>query len=118
LLASVDDGNVVAPGILAGHAPRTLDRLDSFNRGVVFRWSGTVQPRSLEQRVTMLEQQMQVLRELPARVGAVELQIVQLRGEMKGDFMRVLHEEVLARIATIGEHLQGTPPPARRRTKR
>lgn len=116
-----------------------------------------MQPRSVEQRVTMLEEQMRELRELPARVAGVELQILQLRGEMHeafsatrsefngtldglgaqlrtemhgirdelrgemhgirdelrteirtGDeatrtFMRVLHEEVLARIATLGE---------------
>ena len=90
----------------------------------------------------MLEEQMQELRELPARVAGVELQIMQVRGEMREafsatrgemhgirdelriemhgirdellaeirlgdqatrDFMRMLHEEALARIATIGE---------------
>ena len=94
----------------------------------------------------MLEQQMQELRELPARVAGVELQIVQLRAEMREafsatrvelrsemhgirdelrtemhgmrddlrneiragdqatrDFMRMLYEDTIARIATMGE---------------
>ena len=45
-----------------------------------------MQPRSLEQRVTMLEEQMQELRELPARVAGVDLQILQLREEMQEAF--------------------------------
>ena len=56
-----------------------------------------MQPRSLEQRVTMLEQQMQELRELPTRVAGVELQIVQLREEMQVAFSAIrseLREEV------------------------
>ena len=57
---------------------------------------------------------------LPSRVGALELQIVQLRNEMRVEFsavraeiregdeetrryMRVLHEEVISRIATLAE---------------
>ena len=79
-----------------------------------------MQPRSLEQRVTFLEQQMQGLRDLPARVAGVELQILQLRDEMRleisatreglrsGDhearrLARILYEDVLARIAVLGE---------------
>ena len=77
---------------------------------------------------------MQELRKLPARVAGVELQIVQLREEMREafsatreemtgirgeiragdqatrDFMRMLYEEALTRIATIGE---GTKEPKR-----
>jgi hypothetical protein len=85
------------------------------------------------------EERLALLEALPARVGAVELQIRQLRGEIgeqfsairqelraeikaegeairtelrteirEGDeetrrYMRVLHEEVLARISTIQE---------------
>ena len=77
-------------------------------------------PRSLEQRVTFLEQQMQELADLPARVAGVELQILQLRDEMRvessatweglrsGDdeakhLARILYEDVLARIAVLGE---------------
>ena len=48
-----------------------------------------MQPRSLEQRVTFLEQQMQELRELPARVERMESQILQLRAEMKDGFSAI-----------------------------
>ena len=77
-------------------------------------------PRSLEQRVTILEQQMQELKELPARVTGLESQVLQLRGEMRdgfsairsefraesqetSTFMRALYEDAIARIATMGE---------------
>jgi hypothetical protein len=83
-----------------------------------------VDDKLLKDRVSILEQQMEGLRGLPDRVAAVEVQIVQLRvdmnvgfsalgkelrGEIKaGDeetrrLMRVLHEEVIARIALLGE---------------
>ena len=48
-----------------------------------------MQPRSLEQRVTMLEQQMQQLKDLPGRVERVESQILQLRTEMKDGFSAI-----------------------------
>jgi uncharacterized protein YPO0396 len=96
---------------------------------------------TLTGRVEMLEQKVENLEKLPARVEAVELQIVQLREEMRGEFsavraemraigtelrselhdlgttlrveirqgdeetrrqMRVLHEEVIARIQILG----------------
>ena len=59
-----------------------------------------MQPRTVEQRLTMLEQQMEELKELPARVERVESQILQLRLEMKDEFsairgeMRELREEL------------------------
>jgi hypothetical protein len=70
--------------------------------------------------VTFLEQQMQERADLPARVAGVELQILQLRDEMRveisatreglrsGDdeakrLARILDEDVLARIAVLGE---------------
>ena len=83
-----------------------------------------MQERSIIERVEILKRKVELLEELPARVTAVELQLVQLRDEMRvessstreqlraeiraGDeetrrFMRVLHEEVIARIATIQE---------------
>ena len=104
-----------------------------------------MQPRSIEQRVTVLEQQMQEMRDLPARVTNLESQILQLRKEMREEFsatqsvfrselvhavttirgeqaaavttlkeaiagtnthMRALHEDVISRIATIGERRQ------------
>ena len=90
---------------------------------------------TLTDRVTILERKVEDLAALPARVAGVELQIVQLRGEMRlgfsavrqemademqrareelraeireGDqetrrYMRVLHEDVIARIAALGE---------------
>lgn len=94
-----------------------------------------MQPRSLEQRVTMIEGQMQELRGLPARVAGVEWQIVQLREEMREafsatrsevggkvdglraeiragdqetrDFMRALYEDTKATIRTMGEGKAG-----------
>jgi hypothetical protein len=75
---------------------------------------------TLPERVTVLEQKVEELASLPSRVGALELQIGQLRDEMRVEFsavraeiregdeetrryMRVLHEEVISRIATLAE---------------
>jgi len=105
---------------------------------------------SLERRVDMLEQRVELLEQLPERVTAIELQIVQLRQEMRAEFsatraeardgneqtrlglrdeiragdeetrrtlrdeiragdeetrrfMRVLHENVIARIGALGD---------------
>jgi hypothetical protein len=84
----------------------------------------TMADDALVTRVEILETKMELLENLPDRVSAVELQIVHLRSEMHeqslvvrkalrteirvGDeetrrYMRVLHEEVLSRIATIQE---------------
>jgi hypothetical protein len=41
---------------------------------------------SLETRVDMLERQVEILEQLPARVTALELQFVQLRDEMRAEF--------------------------------
>jgi hypothetical protein len=83
-----------------------------------------VQPRSFEERLTMVEKQMLEMRELPERLTQLESQIVQLRLEARDEFsatraqlreeirsasdrtetlMRVLHEDALTRIATMGE---------------
>jgi hypothetical protein len=83
-----------------------------------------VPERSLSERLEILETKVEALEGLPARVTAVELQILQLRDEMRAAFsatreelraeiragdeetrrhMRVLHEEVISRIATIQE---------------
>jgi hypothetical protein len=90
--------------------------------------------RSLNERVEILEQKMGDLQLLPARMDALESQILQLRGEMRVEFsairerfeetrqlarelhqevlagdkengrlMRVLHEDVVARISLLGE---------------
>ena len=73
-------------------------------------------PESLRVRVERLERRVEILEQLPDRVSAVESQIVQLRDEMRNEFsatralisdvdryMRVLHEDVIQRIATLGE---------------
>ena len=83
-----------------------------------------MQERSVIERVEILERKVLALETLPARITAVESQLVQLREEMRGEFsatreemraeiragdeatrryMRVLHEDVIARIATIQE---------------
>lgn len=80
--------------------------------------------RSIVERVGILEKKVEVLETLPGRVTAVEVQLVQLRDEMRAEFsatrgqlraeihagdgetrrqMRVLHEEVIARLALIQE---------------
>ena len=80
--------------------------------------------RTLTERVRILEQKVEDHASLPARVAGVELQILQLRDEMRAEFsavrqelraeirqgdeetrryMRVLHEEVIARIAALGD---------------
>ena len=98
-----------------------------------------MQERSIVERVETLERKVEALETLPDRVTAVELQLVQLRDEMRVEFsairtdlrgeirtgdeetrqvlrgeiragdeetrryMRVLHEEVIARLALIEE---------------
>lgn len=79
-----------------------------------------MQPRSLEERVTMLERQMLETRDLPQGATKLELQIVQHRQEIRDEFsairsemrtgddntrvfMRVLYEDVLSRLQAIGE---------------
>lgn len=95
--------------------------------------------RNLAQRVAILEQKVEQLEILPARMAAVELRILQRRDEMRSEFsavrreltelfraelqinaeslraeirqgdeetrryMRVLHEDVIARIAALGD---------------
>lgn len=86
-----------------------------------------MQERSILERVAILEQKVELLESLPERVSGVELQILQLRTDMNagiyalrsevgalgetlraeirsGDeetrrFMRMLYEDVIARIA-------------------
>ena len=82
----------------------------------------------LTERVEVLEMKVAALEELPARISAVESQIVLLRDEMRSEFsavrqemrtlneatstqMRVLHEDVIDRIAKLGE---GRRTPRRR----
>jgi len=66
--------------------------------------------------VERLERRVEILEQFPDRVRAMEAQIVLLRDEMRNEFsatralisdvdryMRVLHEDVIQRIATLGE---------------
>jgi predicted nucleic acid-binding Zn-ribbon protein len=76
--------------------------------------------QTLENRVATLEQQIQALVGLPERMVSLESQFQQLRSDVReefaalrmeirtGDletrrFIRVLHEDVISRIAAIGE---------------
>jgi hypothetical protein len=78
--------------------------------------------------VQVLEQRVDALELLPARMTALESQVLLLRDEMRREFtairnelregdaetrryMRVLHEEVLSRLATIQEGRRGRKRP-------
>jgi cell division protein FtsB len=75
--------------------------------------------RSLEERADMLERRVDLLEQLPERVTALETQIVLLRDEMRAEFsatraqaqvgdedtrrfMRILYEDLVARIEVLG----------------
>src|SRR5580765_1524656 len=83
-------------------------RSDSSSCACGFRRAGSraveMADRNLTERVEVLEVKMASLEELPARVTAVESQIVQLRTEMRGEFsavrqeMRALNDETRAEI--------------------
>jgi hypothetical protein len=92
-----------------------------------------MQPQPLERRIERLEQRVTVLGELPGRIDRLELQFVQLREEMRGEFsalrgeslagdeqtrremrdlfgqlkgeMSRLHEEVTAHMLTLYEDI-------------
>src|SRR4026207_1945512 len=70
-----------------------------------------VAARSLDERVEILGQKVEGLQKLPARMDAVESQILQLRDEMRVEFSAIrkrfeetkqlaqeLHQEVLTRL--------------------
>ena len=48
--------------------------------------------KSLEERVNMLERGVEILEQLPDRVTALEVQIVELRGEMRAEFSATRNE--------------------------
>jgi hypothetical protein len=90
----------------------------------------TMQADMLSKRVDILERQMEGFDELPGRMTSLEAQVSQLRIEMgdmhaeliarmdAGDqetrtLMRVLHEDVIDRIARLGEQLNGRARAAR-----
>jgi len=51
-----------------------------------------MQDRSLDERVEILERKVEMLETLPDRVTRMELQLVQLRDEMRGEFSAVRGE--------------------------
>jgi hypothetical protein len=90
---------------------------------------------TLVNRVAILEHKMLSLEGLPDRVASLEGQISQFRAEVRVEFsavreemragdaetrrhMRVLHEQVIARIGLLDEHLHGRKrsPDSRGRT--
>jgi hypothetical protein len=87
-----------------------------------------MQPRFLEKRVQIVERTVEGLETLPARVAAVEGQILDLCAEMRSEFsavrrqiedtnthMRVLHENVIERLKVLGEQFNGRGRKRRRR---
>jgi len=83
-------------------------------------------------RVEILEEKVDALTQLPARVGAIETQLVALRTEVRTGFagvreefaavreemragdeetrrqMRILHEDLIARLALLQEGIDGS----------
>ncbi len=51
-----------------------------------------MESKSLEDRVTLLENDMQALRGLPDRVASLEEQFVQFRAEVRGEFSATREE--------------------------
>ena len=84
-------------------------------------------PQPLATRVERLEQRMTALEGLPARVEALESQIVQFRGEMHGEFAALrddLHSEIgqvrddLGReIKAMGDRLEAAIQEARNHSR-
>jgi hypothetical protein len=105
LLVPGDDGDVVAQD--GRHAPRTSHPQDCFNRDASFQ--ETLQ-RMAAGEDRMRRFALSLHEDTRQRIAAGDLE--------SRHFMRILHEDVLSRIATIGEHLQPSPPPARPRKKR
>ena len=70
-------------------------------------------PRELEQRVENIEETLQVLNTLPARVGSLETQFLQFRGEVRMEFSAVrgemhrLHDEALAHSNALHQEAKG-----------
>ena len=61
----------------------------------------------LERRVSILEEKVEHLEQLPARIDAIELQIVQLRAEMRGEFLALRQEIIGGDEETRGEMRTG-----------
>lgn len=79
-----------------------------------------MQERSIVERVVIPEGNVEALDGAPDRIAALELQLMQLREEMRGEFsavrvdirrsdeemrraVRVLHDILVARLSAVGE---------------
>ena len=89
-------------------------------------------PQTLESRIESLEHRVTNLEQLPGRIDHLTLQVSQLRTEIRVEFsavraemvelgttlnthMRVLHEDVISRIALLQEGLVRPPKPRTRK---
>jgi len=67
---------------------------------------------SLERRVEILEQQVELLKDLPPRITAVEVQIAQLRTDTNAGFSALsyainrMHSEIMARFEQIDRRFE------------
>jgi hypothetical protein len=68
---------------------------------------------SLSERVEILEQKVEALEVLPARVAGVEIQILQLRGEMRDGFS-ALGDRISAVEARLREEIRAGDEETRR----
>ena len=62
--------------------------------------------RALTKRVEILEQRVEDLRSLPERVAGVESQILQLRGEMHGEFSAI-RDEMRREFSAVRAEMHG-----------
>lgn len=77
-------------------------------------------PTSIEDRVTLLENEMQALRDLPARVTSLEGQLLRFRAEVRDEFSatreelrreirdgeNALHRKIDTRIDELGAEMR------------
>ena len=63
-----------------------------------------MQPRSLEDRVALLENEMRALRELPGRVTSLEVELLQFRVEVRAEFSAT-REELRQEIRAVDNAL-------------
>jgi hypothetical protein len=89
-------------------------------------------PQTIESRMTSLERRVTRLEQLPDQIDALTSQVSQLRTKMDAEFsavraeiaerataveMRVLHEDVISRLALLQEN-QAPPPKQKPRPRK
>jgi hypothetical protein len=87
-------------------------------------------PQTVESRLDSLEKRVTTLERLPVRIDGLTLQVSQLRAEMRAGFsavrseigelgaqMRVLHEDVISRIALQSDGSNGRRSRGRQRKR-